>query len=106
MKDRDVTLDRLAFGATLEGVMLQAGLSRREMATRLGRSETYISRLLSGFRGGQARGVIQWLDQCDVQGERRLEILRMRRPCGTCGCRCDHTGLLRCCEAAPGNYIC
>lgn len=97
MRDRVPTLESLRLGSTLAGVMIAAGLSRAAITTRLGWDRSTTSRLINGRRGGQARHVVAWLDACDVQGELRAEILRMRLPCGSCGCRCDHASLLACC---------
>lgn len=100
MTDREPTLESLRLGSALVSVMHGAGLNRAQISDRLGWDLSTTGRLINGIRGGQAWQVTAWLDQCDVAGELRAEILRMRLPCGTCGCRCDHTGLLACCDAA------
>lgn len=97
MRDREPTLESVRLGSALAGVMIAAGLSRAAITARLGWDPSTTSRLLNGRRGGQARQVVAWLDASDVHGDLRAEILRMRLPCGSCGCRCDHAGLLACC---------
>lgn len=105
MDDREPTPDSLALGSALENVMMGAGLNRTQLARRLGRDPSYVSRLITGKRGGRAQDVVAWLDRCNVTGILRLEILKLRLPCPTCGCRCDHTGSLTCCDASGGNPV-
>lgn len=93
MKDREPTLESLALGSALQGAMTAAGLNGAELARRIGRSSSYISRVISGKRGGHVRDIVPWLDECGVMGARRQEILELRQPCHVCGCR----------ELSPGD---
>lgn len=101
MRDRIVTFETLYLGRVLDGIMKQAGLrSYSEAGRELGWTPGTVSRLVHGKRGGQAAQLVQVLNTCGVTGDLREEILRLRLPCGTCGCRCDHTtGQLACCDA-------
>jgi transcriptional regulator with XRE-family HTH domain len=64
MKDREPTLESLALGSALAGAMMSAGLNQVELAYQLGKSPSYVSRIISGKRADMPG--ISWRGSIDV----------------------------------------
>jgi transcriptional regulator with XRE-family HTH domain len=64
MQDREATVRSRELGDALRTVMKRAGLTGGQVARRLGCSESTVSRLLSGKRGGSERDIIRFAAVC------------------------------------------
>ena len=77
MGDRETTVRSRELGEGLRAAMQKAGLTGTDAARALGWSESRISRLLSGKRGGAQLDVASFLAVCRVTGEARDRLLRL-----------------------------
>jgi transcriptional regulator with XRE-family HTH domain len=79
MDDRETTVRGRELGEGLRGAMLGSGLTGREAARRLGWSDSRVSRLLSGKRGGTTEDVSAFLAICGTTGRERDRLLELCR---------------------------
>jgi transcriptional regulator with XRE-family HTH domain len=82
MRDQATVRSR-ELGEGLRRAMERAGLSGREAAMRLGWSDSKVSRLLTGLRGGSEVDVSAFLAVCGVKGRERQRLMAL--------CRGQHT---------------
>ncbi|MGH4022264.1 MAG: helix-turn-helix domain-containing protein, partial [Pseudonocardiaceae bacterium] len=68
MRDREPTIRSRELGEGLRRAMEHAGLNGRRAAQLLGWSPSWVSRLLSGKRGGNEVDVSAFLAVCRVTG--------------------------------------
>lgn len=64
-------------GEGLRAAMERAGMSGRETAKRLGWSDSRVSRLLAGTRGGSEVDVSAFLAICGVVGDERVRLMKL-----------------------------
>jgi transcriptional regulator with XRE-family HTH domain len=79
MEDREPTLRSRELGDGLRQAMESAGLNGRQAAELLGCSPSWVSRLLSGKRGGTEVDVAGFLAICGVTGPERDRLLGLCR---------------------------
>ncbi|SFB07105.1 Transcriptional regulator, contains XRE-family HTH domain [Amycolatopsis marina] len=77
MEDRETTVRSRELGEALRAAMRGAGLSGSEVARKLGWSQSRVSRLLSGKRGGTEMEVVSFLTICEVKGAERERLLQL-----------------------------
>jgi hypothetical protein len=77
MDDREPTIRSRELGAGLRDAMDSAGLNGREAAHVLGWSQSWVSRLLSGKRGGNALDIATFLGACRVKNPERDRLLAL-----------------------------
>lgn len=82
MRDREPTIRSRELGDGLRLAMERAGLTGRQVAKRLGWSDSRVSRLLSGKRGATENDVASFLGVCGVIGDERLRLLKITRELG------------------------
>lgn len=75
MKDREPTIRSREIGEALRHAMKEAGYSSSEMARQLDWSDSRVSRLLSGKRGGSAMDVSQFIAVCGVKGPEKERLI-------------------------------
>ncbi|MGB6165270.1 MAG: helix-turn-helix transcriptional regulator [Pseudonocardiaceae bacterium] len=75
MEDREPTVRSRELGAGLREAIKGAGLNGREAGHLLGWSESWVSRLLSGKRGGNPLDVAAFLGTCRVKNPERDRLL-------------------------------
>ena len=85
MRDREPTIRSRELGEGLRRAMHGAGLTGKQAAHRLGCSPSWVSRLLSGKRGGTEVDVAAFLAICRVQGAERDRLLGLCREQNTQG---------------------
>lgn len=83
MRDRQPTVRSRELGAGLRQAMEKARFSGKETARRLGWSDSRVSRLLGGTRGGSEVDVSAFLAVCGVKGRERDRLLSL--------CKDQHT---------------
>lgn len=94
MRDRDTTIRSRELGDGLRTAMHGAGLSSKEAGNKLGWSDSRVSRLLSGKRGGSEIDVAAFLAVCGVTGDERHRLLKLCREMSTRGWLQQHGGQL------------
>ncbi|MBV9141970.1 MAG: helix-turn-helix domain-containing protein [Pseudonocardiales bacterium] len=77
MRDREPTVRSRELGERMRQAMGRAGLNNKEAARLLGWSESWVSRLLSGKRGGSAVDVAAFLGACRVKSPERDQVLAL-----------------------------
>lgn len=77
MQDRETTVRSRELGEGLRRAMERARLSGKDVAEMLGWSESRVSRMVRGKRGGSPVEVASVLALCRVTGEERDRLLRM-----------------------------
>ena len=77
MEDHEPTIRSRELGEGLRRAMVDAGLTGRQAAHLLGRSQSWVSRLLSGKRNATAVQVAGFLAVCRVTGEERDRLLEL-----------------------------
>jgi hypothetical protein len=77
MRDREPTIRSRELGEGLRQAMERAELNNKQAAHVLGWSESLVSRLLSGKRGGNALDVAAFLGVCRVKGPERDRLLAL-----------------------------
>ncbi len=77
MQDREPTVRSRELGEGLRQAMERAGLNGREAAYLLGWSPSWVSRLLSGKRGGSALDIAAFLGVCRVKSPERDRLLTL-----------------------------
>jgi Domain of unknown function (DUF5753)/Helix-turn-helix domain len=85
MRDRESTIRSRELGEGLRRAMERAELNGRQAAHVLGWSESWVSRLLSGKRGGSALDVAAFLGVCWVKGPERDRLLALCQELNTPG---------------------
>lgn len=85
MQDREPTIRSRELGEGLRRAMHGAGLTGKDAARLLGCSPSWVSRLLSGKRGGTEVDVAAFLAICRVQGRERDRLLALCREQNTLG---------------------
>ena len=80
MRDREPAIRSRELGEGLRQAMERAELNGRQAAHLLGWSESWVSRLLSGKRGGNALDVAAFLGACRVKGPERDRLLALWCP--------------------------
>ena len=79
MRDREPTIRSRELGEGLHRAMRQAGLDQKDTAQKLGWSQSRVSRLLSGKRGGTEVDVSAFLAVVEVTGAERDRLLGICR---------------------------
>jgi transcriptional regulator with XRE-family HTH domain len=79
MRDREPTIRSRELGEGLHRAMRQARLDQKGTARLLGWSQSRVSRLLSGKRGGSEVDVSAFLAVCQVTGDERERLLAIYR---------------------------
>jgi transcriptional regulator with XRE-family HTH domain len=79
MRDREPTIRSRELGEGLHRAMRQAGLDQKDTAQKLGWSQSRVSRLLSGKRGGTEVDVSAFLAVVQVTGAERDRLLGICR---------------------------
>ncbi|MBA2473016.1 MAG: XRE family transcriptional regulator [Pseudonocardiales bacterium] len=79
MRDREPTIRSRELGEGLHRAMRQAGLDQKAAAQKLGWSQSRVSRLLSGKRGGTEVDVSAFLAIVEVTGTERDRLLGICR---------------------------
>ncbi|PZS40626.1 MAG: XRE family transcriptional regulator [Pseudonocardiales bacterium] len=79
MRDREPTIRSRELGEGLHRAMQQAGLDQKGAAQKLGWSQSRVSRLLSGKRGGTEVDVSAFLAVVEVTGAERDRLLGICR---------------------------
>ncbi len=77
MQDREPTIRSRELGEGLRQAMERAGLNGKQAAHLLGWSPSWVSRLLSGKRGGNEVDVAAFLGVCRVKGPERDQLLAL-----------------------------
>lgn len=77
MRDREPTVRSRELGDGLREAMERAKLTGRQAAAALGWSQSRVSRLLSGKRGGSELDVSAFLGVCHVSGKERDRLLSL-----------------------------
>jgi transcriptional regulator with XRE-family HTH domain len=77
MRDRQPTIRSRELGEGLRRAMERAELNGKQAAYLLGWSESWVSRLLSGKRGGNALDVAAFLGACRVKAPERDRLLAL-----------------------------
>jgi transcriptional regulator with XRE-family HTH domain len=85
MRDREPTIRSRELGEGLRRAMERAGLDQKGAAEKLGWSQSRVSRLLSGKRGGTEVDVSAFLAVVEVTGAERERLLRLCREQNTPG---------------------
>jgi transcriptional regulator with XRE-family HTH domain len=85
MRDREPTIRSRELGEGLRRAMEGAGLDQKGAAAKLGWSQSRVSRLLSGKRGGTEVDVSAFLAVVQVTGAERERLLRLCREQNTPG---------------------
>jgi len=85
MRDREPTIRSRELGEGLRRAMERAGLDQKGMASLLDWSQSRVSRLLSGKRGGTEVDVSAFLAVTQVTGPERDRLLRICREQNTPG---------------------
>ncbi|MGH3755295.1 MAG: helix-turn-helix domain-containing protein [Pseudonocardiaceae bacterium] len=85
MRDREPTIRSRELGERLRRAMKQAGLTGQAAAHLLAWSQSRVSRLLSGKRGGSEVDVSAFLAVCRVKGDDRDQLLALCREQNTPG---------------------
>ena len=85
MEDREPTIRSRELGEGLRQAMEHAGLNGNEAAHLLGWSQSVVSRLLSGKRGGSEVHVAAFLGLCRVKGPERDRLLALCQELNTPG---------------------
>ena len=85
MRDREPTIRSRELGEGLHRAMQQARLDQKGAARLLGWSQSRVSRLLSGKRGGSEVDVSAFLAVCQVTGAERDRLLAICREQNTQG---------------------
>lgn len=85
MQDREPTVRSRELGEGLRRAMERAGLNGKQTAHLLGWSQSWVSRLLSGKRGGGEVDVSAFLAVCRVTGAERDRLLGLCREQGSPG---------------------
>ncbi|MGH3781716.1 MAG: helix-turn-helix domain-containing protein [Pseudonocardiaceae bacterium] len=85
MRDREPTIRSRELGEGLHQAMRQAGLDQKGTAQKLGWSQSRVSRLLSGKRGGTEVDVSAFLAVVEVTGAERDRLLGICREQNTPG---------------------
>ncbi|PZS14739.1 MAG: XRE family transcriptional regulator [Pseudonocardiales bacterium] len=85
MRDREPTIRSRELSEGLHRAMRQAGLDQKGTAQKLGWSQSRVSRLLSGKRGGTEVDVSAFLPVVDVTGAERDRLLGICREQNTPG---------------------
>ncbi|MGH3837272.1 MAG: helix-turn-helix domain-containing protein [Pseudonocardiaceae bacterium] len=85
MRDREPTIRSRELGEGLHRAMRQAGLDQKSAAQKLGWSQSRVSRLLSGKRGGTEVDVSAFLAVAEVTGAERERLLGICREQNTPG---------------------
>lgn len=94
MRDRETTIRSRELGEGLRVALQAAGLSSKDAGVRLGWSDSRVSRLLSGKRGGSEVDVAAFLAVCGVTGGERDRLLALCREMNTRGWLQQHGGTL------------
>jgi hypothetical protein len=79
MQDRESTIRSRELGEGLREAMARADLDGRQAARKLGWSESRVSRMLGGKRGGKELEVVAFLAVCGVTGGERERLLELAR---------------------------
>ncbi|MGQ0839297.1 helix-turn-helix domain-containing protein [Actinokineospora sp.] len=79
MRDREPTVRTRELGDALRAAMEMAGLNGHELALRLGWSDSRVSRLLSGKRGGSETDVVAFLTACGVKSSECDRLVKLSR---------------------------
>jgi transcriptional regulator with XRE-family HTH domain len=77
MADREPTIRSRELGEGLRRAMERAGLNGKQAAHVLGLSESWMSRLLSGKRGGSEAAIAALLGVCRVKAAERDRLLAL-----------------------------
>jgi transcriptional regulator with XRE-family HTH domain len=85
MRDREPTIRSRELGEGLRRAMVRAGLDQKSAAEKLGWSQSRVSRLLSGKRGGTEVDVSAFLAVVQVTGAERERLLGFCREQNTPG---------------------
>jgi transcriptional regulator with XRE-family HTH domain len=85
MRDRESTVRSRELGDALRRAMVRAGLSGSEVARRLEWSQSRVSRLLNGKRGGSEHDVLSFMVICGVTGNEHEHLLEICRHANTPG---------------------
>ncbi|MBV9011531.1 MAG: helix-turn-helix domain-containing protein [Pseudonocardiales bacterium] len=85
MRDREPTIRSRELGEGLRRAMEQSGLDQKGAAAKLGWSQSRVSRLLSGKRGGTEVDVSAFLAVVEVTGAERERLLGICREQNTPG---------------------
>ncbi|SFB00407.1 Helix-turn-helix domain-containing protein [Amycolatopsis marina] len=85
MEDRETTVRSRELGEGLRAVMRRAGISGSEIGRKLGWSQSRVSRILTGKRGGTEMEVVSILAICEVKGGERERLIQLARDQGTPG---------------------
>jgi transcriptional regulator with XRE-family HTH domain len=85
MRDREPTIRSRELGEGLRRAMERAGLDQKGAAEKLGWSQSRVSRLLSGKRGGTEVDVSAFLAVAQVTGAERERLLKICREQNTPG---------------------
>ncbi|MGH3869584.1 MAG: helix-turn-helix domain-containing protein [Pseudonocardiaceae bacterium] len=85
MEDRESTIRSRELGDGLRQAMEGAGLKGSQAAHVLGLSQSWVSRLLSGKRGGNALDVAAFLGACRVKSPERDRLLALCQDLNTPG---------------------
>ena len=85
MEDRETTVRSRELGEGVRAVMRRAGVSGSEIGRKLGWSQSRVSRILTGKRGGTEMEVVSILAICEVKGDERERLIRLARDQATPG---------------------
>jgi transcriptional regulator with XRE-family HTH domain len=85
MRDREPTIRSRELGEGLRQAMERAGLNGKQAAHLLGWSPSWVSRLLSGKRGGSEVDVAAFLGVCRLKGPERDRLLALCQEQNTLG---------------------
>jgi hypothetical protein len=77
MDDREPTIRSRELGEGLRHAMIRAGLRASDMARQLDWSQSRVSRLLSGKRGGTSNDISAWLAICGVRGAEKKRLMAL-----------------------------
>lgn len=77
MQDREPTIRSRELGEGLRLALERAQLNGKQVALRLGWSESKVSRLLTGRRGGSEVEIAEFLVVCQVIGEERDRLISL-----------------------------
>jgi transcriptional regulator with XRE-family HTH domain len=77
MKDREPTVRSRELGEGLREAMKYAGFNQQQLADELGWTQSRVSRLLSGKRGGSTSDVIAFCAVCHYHGAKRDRLLEL-----------------------------
>ncbi|MGH3813518.1 MAG: Scr1 family TA system antitoxin-like transcriptional regulator [Pseudonocardiaceae bacterium] len=85
MRDREPTIRSRELGEGLRRAMERAGLNGKQAAHVLGWSPSWVSRLLSGKRGGSEVDIAAFLGVCRVKAPERDRLLALCQELNTPG---------------------